>query len=628
MPLTTSAITSRGALKGEGAIHSEKWHRCWEKVQADGHDSSSAAAICTNSIGYGQSVNEEHQSSGRHASANPKRFRTKEGQRHARARERAAKKTDAESVLKFNKNHEKATGRFASGPGGSGGGGETVGKSKAGSKAKAGAGRKPATRKGAVAPGHPTPDPNILHSPKDALHSLLNGEGVNIAPEDVHEMLMEAADLPLGTDKNPDPDLTDVYVEGHLTFGGDGLGIDRIDMPQIPREHRDQMLKEAKEAGISITYTQQSPLALKPSQDKISARKVGEKLRDYEGGKKKDFPSLLVSNDGYILDGHHHWGIAAALALEHGGIKVPTTRLNAPVKKALAFLNGYVDKYKIPRAGISAKQDPYMAEEARLAESFAPALKYNPHHGPDGKFTSGGSGGGNVKEVDDFKTGKHFHGDAGHYSVATYREQGGKHTVVQHLDNGGTLELGNYRSITDAHSTAKTYAARGHSGGGGGGHVPITRRLYEAGALKLSAKEKKYHGITDATVLQTPARASVQAQAKAVFTGTPTPTRAEHLATSGLTADATPQFKIHEVPLASTSIRDPATVAGIKNYAKALQAQLAPKPRQAAQHAKSHVHGTSSMSAKERSERSYKPGSLTAEFLSRMPLVEFGKKKR
>jgi hypothetical protein len=32
---------------GEGTHHSAKWHRCWDKVQAQGHDSSSAAAICT-----------------------------------------------------------------------------------------------------------------------------------------------------------------------------------------------------------------------------------------------------------------------------------------------------------------------------------------------------------------------------------------------------------------------------------------------------------------------------------------------------------------------------------------------------------------------------------------------------
>lgn len=97
MPLTAGFAT-RTAVKGDGHIHSDKWHRCWAKVQGAGHDSETAAAMCTHSIGYAGSVTPEHRSTGRHASANPKRFTTKEGQRHARARERAAKYAD---ILKF-----------------------------------------------------------------------------------------------------------------------------------------------------------------------------------------------------------------------------------------------------------------------------------------------------------------------------------------------------------------------------------------------------------------------------------------------------------------------------------------------------------------------------------------------
>src|SRR5262245_64908950 len=42
-------------MPGGRLHHSEKWHRCWEKVQGQGHDASSAAAICTASIGYEES---------------------------------------------------------------------------------------------------------------------------------------------------------------------------------------------------------------------------------------------------------------------------------------------------------------------------------------------------------------------------------------------------------------------------------------------------------------------------------------------------------------------------------------------------------------------------------------------
>lgn len=48
-------------LVGPGK-HSQKWHDCWEKVQAKGHDESSAAAICTAQLGdasYDASIAEE-----------------------------------------------------------------------------------------------------------------------------------------------------------------------------------------------------------------------------------------------------------------------------------------------------------------------------------------------------------------------------------------------------------------------------------------------------------------------------------------------------------------------------------------------------------------------------------------
>src|ERR1043165_3933018 len=61
MGLTTSGLSSRAsAEKGEGHIHTDKWHRCTEHVKAQGHTMEEAAAICTNSIGYRGSVNPEH----------------------------------------------------------------------------------------------------------------------------------------------------------------------------------------------------------------------------------------------------------------------------------------------------------------------------------------------------------------------------------------------------------------------------------------------------------------------------------------------------------------------------------------------------------------------------------------
>ena len=94
MPLTNGLLTSRGtALKGEGHIHSEKWHRCIEHVKAKGGDVD-PYAVCTFSIGYNESVNKEHQTPGPHSSRDTRRFKR-------RKERQEAEKIDYASILKF-----------------------------------------------------------------------------------------------------------------------------------------------------------------------------------------------------------------------------------------------------------------------------------------------------------------------------------------------------------------------------------------------------------------------------------------------------------------------------------------------------------------------------------------------
>lgn len=59
MPITDSFTSKTTVRKGKGHVHTEQWHRCWQKVQGQGHSSSSAAAICTSSIGYEDSLNKK-----------------------------------------------------------------------------------------------------------------------------------------------------------------------------------------------------------------------------------------------------------------------------------------------------------------------------------------------------------------------------------------------------------------------------------------------------------------------------------------------------------------------------------------------------------------------------------------
>lgn len=78
------------------------------------------------------------------------------------------------------------------------------------------------------------------------------------------------------------------------------LNIPRVSMPQIKSEHRGALVQYLRGRGITHSQEEIAPNTLKPSQSEFSAEKVA-KARNYEGGQR----SILVSSDGYVLDGHH-----------------------------------------------------------------------------------------------------------------------------------------------------------------------------------------------------------------------------------------------------------------------------------------------------------------------------------
>ena len=191
----------------------------------------------------------------------------------------------------------------------------------------------------------------FLESPKDALHSLLNGDTVNIDRSDVHEFLKRAAK------QKEDPDLTDVHVDGTLMFGGNGLGIKREDMPQIPKENREEYVNTLRQQGFEVKREDVDPLSLAPSQKEISARLAGEKLHKYEKDPERKFPPILISKDNRVLDGHHHWGMMAAVALDHPSARIPVYRIMQNARPALAQMKVYAKAHGYTSKGTGSTGD-------------------------------------------------------------------------------------------------------------------------------------------------------------------------------------------------------------------------------------------------------------------------------
>lgn len=93
------------------------------------------------------------------------------------------------------------------------------------------------------------------------------------------------------------------------------------------------------------------PTKLKATQREINADKVNMFVAKYRAGTfDPRIGAVLVSNDGYILDGHHRWAAMVVIAAEDGkklGLEGYQVDLN--VRALLAASNAYTDAAGITR---------------------------------------------------------------------------------------------------------------------------------------------------------------------------------------------------------------------------------------------------------------------------------------
>lgn len=160
------------------------------------------------------------------------------------------------------------------------------------------------------------------------------------------------------------------------------LGIPRSEMPQVKGEHRGALIQFLDGRGIPHETVEAMPAAeLKPTQAEFSTKKT-ETWADVREGVDR---SVLISSDGYILDGHHQW--VAALAT---GGDVKAIRFGAPIRDLLATVHqfpsvkrseGHASDPK--RAQAREDFEAAMADLGAVLRDFAGVMRMVPENTPD-----------------------------------------------------------------------------------------------------------------------------------------------------------------------------------------------------------------------------------------------------
>lgn len=89
-------------------------------------------------------------------------------------------------------------------------------------------------------------------------------------------------------------------------------GIPREQMPQIRVDLQGDFIRHLMRQGHHIKGEYITPDRLKPTQSEMSFVKIITKAHSIENGREPK--PIFVSNDNYILDGHHEWAGALKAA--------------------------------------------------------------------------------------------------------------------------------------------------------------------------------------------------------------------------------------------------------------------------------------------------------------------------
>lgn len=222
-------------------------------------------------------------------------------------------------------------------------------------------------------------DPIRCSSASLAAQLISEGKFVQLPPEKVSILLDKLADLAKEAKAQgkaaPNYDLCKITVPDSNLFCAESKGIARIDMPQLSGQARPgstadtfdkdkkgevngvQAFKDQLRAdGHKFEDVEVKASHLKATQNELNGAKVAGMMKSLEDGKLPK-GRIFVSNDNYVLDGHHRW--AAVVGENYDGKKVKdlsldVTRVNLPISVLLPYAKGFAAGLGIQQAAVAS----------------------------------------------------------------------------------------------------------------------------------------------------------------------------------------------------------------------------------------------------------------------------------
>lgn len=104
--------------------------------------------------------------------------------------------------------------------------------------------------------------------------------------------------------------------------------LERKFMPQIAHDEQSDVISLLNDEGIETEKVQLDPSQICHSQSKVNKDKVKNIIKDIRN--KKPMPPIFISEDNFIIDGHHRW-----IAYKLLKLPIKCIRIGLPQKEAI-----------------------------------------------------------------------------------------------------------------------------------------------------------------------------------------------------------------------------------------------------------------------------------------------------